>query len=184
MCIRRLSTTQQYDMLNDYLDEYLPNAEKVIARLYTGKPSVDSFLSEKVATAEYSNIKVTLNVSVLPDFYFNPVQLNIILGNALDNAIEACNKLPDDHSRYISLDLKADENWLNIRVVNSSLPVNVEDGGIPLTDKEDKAHHGFGLNTINQLVRRNNGIMHCKYENGEFIFLVRIRSEPGGSVLL
>jgi len=183
MCIRRLSTTQQYDMLNNYLDEYLPKAEKVITRSYTGKPSVDSILSEKVAIAEYGNINVILNVSVLPDFYFSPVHLNVILGNALDNAIEACNKLPDDHSRYISLDIKAEENWLSIRVVNSSLPVNVKDGSIPLTDKEDKAHHGLGLNIVNQLVRRNEGVMHCKYENGEFMFLVRIRSKPGGSIL-
>jgi len=183
ICIRRLSADKQYDKLNDYLDEYLPKTSEVITNSYTGKPSVDSILSEKVAAAEYGNIEVKLNVNVLPEFSYSPVHLNIILGNALDNAIEACYKLPEDRVRYISLDLKIEEGWLYIRIVNSSVPVKITAGGFPLTDKTDNAHHGLGLNIVNQLVHRNDGIMHCKYEDGDFILLVRIKIASDGYAL-
>jgi len=183
MCIRRLSNDQQFENLSDYLDEYLPKAEDVVTKLYTGIPGLDSVLSEKTAIAEYGNIRVDINIEVPLEFSFSPVHLNIILGNALDNAIEACNKLPNHHNRYISLDMKTDCDWLDIRMVNSSLPVKIVPGGLPLTDKADKAHHGMGLSIINQLVCRNDGAMLCRIEDEEFVLLVRIKCGLGGGAL-
>ena len=172
--IRGLTFEKQYDKLIDYLDEYLPKALGVLLDSITGNPSVDVLLSEKIAVAENENIDIKLNIKTSLDISVSPVHLNIIVGNALDNAIEACRKLPDYTARYIIFDIKTENEVLGLRVVNSSLPVKIVAHELPRTDKDDKNHHGMGLNIVKQLIDRYGGSMRCSYENGEFIFYMRI----------
>ena len=178
--IRRLSANEEYEKLNEYLDEYMQKTADVISQSITGTPSVDALLSDKIDVAVKDGIELEANTGSLPELTISPVHLNIILGNALDNAIEACRKLPVGAVRRIVLDMEAEGGWLHLRVKNSSLPVRAPGGDLPVTDKEDGANHGLGLNIVKRLVERYGGAMHCGYENGEFELIARLRQTPAG----
>jgi sensor histidine kinase regulating citrate/malate metabolism len=104
----------------------------------------------------------------------SPVHLNIIFSNTLDNAIEACRRLPSGAKRYIALELKIEGRSLYIRIKNSSLPVEMADGELPVTSKRDKLRNGLGLATVKRLIEQYAGVMLCEYKDEEFVFFARI----------
>jgi len=176
--MRGLSANRLYEELNDYLDSYIQEANSVLSHSITGTPSIDALLSSKIAVAESEGIEFDANIGALPKLLISPVHLNIILGAALDNAIEACRKLPYGTKRYITLGIKAEGDWLYFRIANSSLAVKMGDGGLPDTDKPDRLRHGLGLNIVSRLVGRYEGALVCGYEGGEFALLTQIKQTP------
>lgn len=176
--IRGLSANKQYGQLNDYLDEYIRETTGVLSRSITGMPSIDALLSEKIAVAESEGAEFSASIGALPELLISPVHLNMILGNALDNAVEACRKLPDGMRRYISLCIEAEGDWLYVRIANSSLQVKIGAGGLPGSDKGDRLRHGLGLNIAKRLIERYEGAMHCECGGGEFAFLAQMRQTP------
>jgi len=112
--------------------------------------------------------------SKLLEVCINPYHLNIILSNALDNALEACRKLPEREDRYIVLGLKNEDDSLCIRVINSSPPTKISNGGLPATTKDDKQHHGIGLSTVKRVAEQYDGVILCTYENSVFTLYVKI----------
>jgi len=173
--IRSLSSNQLYEELNDYLDEYIPRATAVITRTFTGEAGVDALISEKIDIAESENIEVTANIAILPQLRISPVHINMILGNALDNAIEACRKIVDGRTRYMTIEMKIEGNSIYILVSNSSPPVRIDEDGLPMTDKENKLRHGLGLNIVKRIVDLYEGVMHYECENGRFQFIAQIK---------
>ena len=71
----------------------------------TGNNALDAILSAKRALAENHGIRFTSKLRVQENLPIAPEDLCIIFGNALDNAIEACDRLPADAERAISLHL-------------------------------------------------------------------------------
>lgn len=73
--------------------------------------------------------------------------IGIILNNALDNAIEACEKVKEE--RKISLKSYEKGNLFFIEVSNNFDNITLDpETGFPVTDKKDKSIHGFGLYNI------------------------------------
>ena len=85
-------------------------------------------------------------------------------GNALDNAIEACERIDIDE-KFVCVSMHRLNNKLIIEIENSSLPVDVNN---LITSKENKAAHGIGMQSIRQTVENMNGYVSCSYDNGCF----------------
>lgn len=100
----------------------------------------------------------------------DPMPLCVILGNALENAREACAKMPRESDRFILLEGKALEGRKAIlRIANSyqgKIAKN-EDGNI-ITSKPDKKLHGFGLENIRMMVEECNGWCEFNYDGSVF----------------
>jgi sensor histidine kinase regulating citrate/malate metabolism len=89
----------------------------------------------------------------------------------LDNAIEACRKLPGDHERVIDIQAKFKNARLTIRIANSSAPVQIVNN-LSTSTKKDKLLHGFGLINIQKTVHDNGGNAVIQYEDGMFILSI------------
>ena len=176
--IRELLAELQYDEATKYLNEYIAQTSPVLKRSITGKPSVDVLISGKIAIAESAGIMFEIKSDKLLEVRISPFHLNIILSNAIDNAIEACRKLPGGADRYISLGMKTESDNLCIRIINSSLPTKIAAGGLPATSKDDSLHHGYGLSAIKRVVEHYDGAILCAYDNGEFTLYVQIMNRP------
>ena len=103
--------------------------------------------------------------SVLP---FQSGHLAIIFGNLLENALEACRKLPQEQ-RYIVLEATYIKEMLQICIKNSSpKKFKKDNSGRYLTTKKDTGCHGIGLASVEQALVDYDGELFTQYENGEF----------------
>ena len=100
--------------------------------------------------------------------------MNVLLGNLMDNAIEANKK--NQGQKYIKLTIKGDsrneKTWI-IKIMNPyETAIKRSNNGEYITSKEDKRMHGYGLKSIKQIVEKHKG--EIKIEDSENIFKVSI----------
>lgn len=134
-------------------------------------PAVNTILSRKISEAEQSGIKVTCHYEVKSVLPVDEVRLCLILGNALDNAIEACKELPDDRDKLIEIDVQYQNSRLTIRIANTSNPVEIINNACATT-KRNHMQHGYGLPNIQKAVAENGGNSVIRYDDGLFILSV------------
>lgn len=147
---------------------------------HTGNIVVDSLVNHKYALALKDGIRFNAGIfipSVLP---FQSGHLAIILGNLLENALEACRKLPQEQ-RYIVLEATYVKEMLQICIRNSS-PEEVKKDGIGryLSTKNDFGCHGIGLASVEQALAGYDGELFIKHENGEFMASVVLYGDHDG----
>ena len=95
-----------------------------------------------------------------------------LLGNLLDNAIEACEKLSGN--KVIQFKMIIEEGQLVLSIRNTVKDaVKIEDNRI-VTSKRDKSQHGIGLMNVDSVIRKNNGTSVLKCEDGWFSFAAMI----------
>lgn len=131
----------------------------------TGNNALDAILSAKRALAENHGIRFTSKLRVQENLPIAPEDLCIIFGNALDNAIEACDRLPADAERAISLHLLQDAHTLTCIITNTA-PSRRSASFV--TSKTDKAQHGFGLNNIREALDKYGVMPEITWEDGRF----------------
>ena len=87
----------------------------------------------------------------------------------LENALEACMKMPEQSERFIRFKLRASEEHLIVSCENSTdTPVTADPDGNSFTTKEDPEHHGFGLPVMRQIVKAHNGQLTVDCSDGVF----------------
>jgi signal transduction histidine kinase len=176
MSLNQMLRSGDYVSLEEYTQKYIGELSGIISETITGVASADGLISVKKQTATNKGISLEARAGGVVKIAVNPIHLNIILGNALDNAIEACLGLPAEKERRIELDIKADDEHLTIRVANSSPPVIIEADGLPRTTK-DGSDHGVGLGTVRRLIEKYDGRMLLESGAGEFIFSAYMKNK-------
>ncbi|MBR3767746.1 MAG: GHKL domain-containing protein [Clostridia bacterium] len=144
----------------------------------TGISAVDAILNEKLYEAQNHSITTNYDVMNMEKNSIKPVDMCIILSNALDNAIEANQNIEDPEKRYIKLKMYGDESYSVISVMNptENLPVKIS-GNSYLTSKKDARNHGFGLKSIESTAKKYDGEMLTKCEDGVFTLVIRLNAE-------
>ena len=122
----------------------------------TGNPVADALLSEKQATAKANGARIDFD-GIIPCAGLSTTDICVILGNILDNAIEACAGLPGE--KVISVSAYMNNGFVFLTILNP-VKENVPLGaGIPDTSKKDRKNHGIGLASAYNSVRKYNGVM-------------------------
>lgn len=117
-----------------------------------------------------SNAGCTLRVQVqTPDqLPFEETDLCVILGNTLENAIHACQDLPED-MREIQLSLELTENRRLVLFVKNPCPTPVHFGPDGLPAVPQREGHGLGLQSVRTVSEKYGGLFQCQWEDGFFI---------------
>lgn len=152
-----------YEMAGEYMSNLYNSVEQATSVCYTGNSAIDSIINIKGGYAKSKAINFMTKIKVI-NIEFDSVKLCRILGNALDNAIEAC-ELVNSNDKSICLVMNQDRNKMIIEINNPSPNVDVHN---LTTTKKNAAIHGIGLKSIKQTVTAMNGTMSCIYENGFF----------------
>lgn len=150
----------------DYIHKIIDASYGDKSIISTGNIEIDSILNYKMEEAKTKLIDFEQNIKI-------PTQLNIesldivgILGNLIDNAINANMKL--EEGRKISISLKYSKNLFFITVWNTfNGKVLYLDNKIATTHK-DKERHGIGLNNVNTIVQKYDGTMNISHEDKIF----------------
>lgn len=138
----------------------------------SGNNTIDSLVNYKYSVAKSRGIKFCIDLKIPIKMNFSNADLCVILGNALDNAIEATSKL-QQKERSVKLAIQYVQNNLSIVVMNSfNGNLKRESSGRLVTTKPDVSNHGIGLRSIQKAVEIYNGIMHI--DSNENIFTLKI----------
>ena len=160
-------TEEAGEYIQKMLDDGIGNETGEISR--TGNIVVDSLVNHKYAIALKSGIRFEARVFIPSALPFKGGHLAIILGSLLENALEACQKLPQEQ-RYIILEASYIKEILQICIRNSSSEKERRDGnGRYLTTKEDTSCHGIGLASVEQALACYDGELLLEHECGEFM---------------
>lgn len=145
----------------EQLDEQLIHMDTL---LKTGNVSLDSILSAKIAQAKAAGISVTVKAAVPDRLLISDLELSIVVGNLLDNAIEAC--ADADGERFIRIYMTMKGKMLYFSMLNSSGQKKPKLG--TLFSSQKRGAHGFGLRRAEAILKEHGG--WCKYnsEDGAF----------------
>lgn len=135
----------------------------------THHAALDALLNQKALVAKNRKSDIQFSVNDLSAVKINMVDLTILISNTLDNAIEACEKLPEE-DRQIFVQVLLEEDVLFYSVRNRSLPVNVQPGQLPVTTKIPPALHGYGLQNVQTTLRKYHSLYALTYADGWFGF--------------
>ncbi|MDE7324883.1 MAG: GHKL domain-containing protein [Lachnospiraceae bacterium] len=143
----------------DMLDHDLTNVETVIR---TGNRMADAILNSKLSLAAEKKILVKAEAKIPVSLAIQAVDLCIVIGNLLDNAMEACMELPEQE-RLIRLYIEMKGRYLYLALTNTA-------GGKKKKEfRTDKGEgHGFGIARIDAVVRKYGGYVNRASEDGAF----------------
>lgn len=138
----------------------------------TGNKVLDTVLTEKSLLCKENEITWSCMADgALLDF-MSPTDLYILLGNALDNAIESSRTIQPVERRVVRVSVRKEAGSVFLQVENYyDHPIYSTQGRIETT-KENQEDHGFGLWSIRLVVERYGGTMDIEMEGGVFLLSV------------
>lgn len=141
------------------------NSLENVNTIDTGNIALDAIISTKKAIAIGKDIKFDSTVQVPEKLPIEAIDICVILGNALDNAIEACEKIREQE-KHIKLSVIYEEDDILCKISNS---ISKGKKLSLKTTKTDKENHGFGLENIKQALSKYNHVMKIDQTDNEFV---------------
>ena len=146
----------------------------------THRTVVDVLLSEKVPAARDKGIDFQYQLDDLAAFPLPDDALVVALANLIDNAVEACEKIPAAAERHILLKMKMKDDIALLGIENTTAaPVPIR-GGTVATTKADPLAHGWGLKNAAAMIERSGGMWFIEYRDSDkrFSFSASIPRPP------
>ena len=151
-----------------YLDRLGKDRAAYSVERFTGIEAVDYILSQKAELARQQNIETSIHAEYPKDCKIDPVDLCTILTNLLDNALEACRKLPEASAKILSVTIRRINQFIIIQIANSCIEEPIISKGNFKTSKTDKRHHGWGMKNVRLAVEKYYGTMEHEYNKNMF----------------
>lgn len=156
-----LSTAKEY--MNHLIEE-----SGVFGRgIETGNTSVDALINTKQTVAVNCAIQFVCKLQIPNIIKISDFDLCVILGNALDNALEACQRISVAEERFITIESCIVRNYLVIEVKNSTNEKEQTHKNIA-SQKMALENHGIGLTNIKATIARHFGVMNITHKNYVF----------------
>ena len=153
--------------LKKYLQEIL-DLETVIKASSTGNIIIDGIINYKAKIISDHHIEFDYHAAIPHELPFSQQDITVILGNLIDNAIDATKKVPPEKHPYISVDLSYRRNCFIIVIKNPYAgEISLTSDSLSTT-KDDSHLHGFGLKNVKKAVEKNDGILDIKYTDNVF----------------
>ncbi len=155
-----ISEIQQY---LDMLDVDLKTVDTVVK---TGDNMTDAILNSKLSLARSKNINIVADTGVSVALTMSPTDLCVVIGNLLDNAIEATQKLPEERRMIRTyIDMKNRSLYLSVTNTTAAGKLSKINGIFSSLKGEG---HGFGLIRVDDIVERYGGYISRNSEDGAF----------------
>ena len=135
----------------------------------TGNAALDTLLTSKNMICQELRITLTIFADATDMGFLDVMDLCSIFGNAIDNAIEAEQRIADPDSRLIKITVRTQNRFLLIRIENYCTETIRLSNGLIATSKKDENLHGFGIKSIRRAVDKYEGTMTIEQEDEWFI---------------
>lgn len=160
-----LAKAGDLEQLKQYLNQVIESSGISAPEIHTGNQIVDAILNEKAAVAGRCGISFLCDVQIPRINSINDYDLCVILGNALDNSLEACDKC-EIGRRFIHVRSCTVKSYFLLEIKNSMTPAA---GTNPFRSaKRDMELHGMGLEHIRSVVKKCHGTVDISIEKDKF----------------
>ena len=167
-----LMQEKKYEEAEQYIRDLNGELAALSPTIITGDDMLDSLISSKLGELERRGITLTINGVIDGGLSWKPIDICAVFANALDNAIRACQAMPEEDSKYIRISFRKTELQRVITIVNSSAEAvdcaRLFSGEGRFTTKSDKSRHGYGLYNIRRTVEKYGGMLKVSSEEKEF----------------
>lgn len=175
-CVSALLQEGKQEEAKRYLGNMLGEIHAFSPKVVTGDEMLDCIISVKWEQMAEEGIVFDVDGVLDRGLDWEPIDICTIFSNALDNSIEACQKVSG--KKIILLSLKRTKNFYYIEIKNSMNKewVNIDEmrSGKLFTTKKDKDIHGFGLERIKKIIHNHNGEMELVTDGEYFILRIMI----------
>ena len=149
-----------------YLDALEQDLEDINLLFNTGNINADAVLNAKISLAVKKGIKVDYKAVVPKTLAVSDIDLCVVIGNLIDNAVEACEKVAPEH-QFIRLYIGILQKQLYLSVSNATCETVRKFDEQYISSK--RGNHGHGLKRINKIVDKYGGFINRKNEPGVFV---------------
>lgn len=140
-----------------FLDRMEADIKSYEAQNKTGNRVLDTVITGKSLYCQNHDINFTCVADGGALDFLEVMDLCTLFGNALDNAIEAVERVRDGERRLIHLSVARQKGFLRVRVENYYEGELCYEGELPVTTKVDKRYHGYGLKSIRHTAEKYGG---------------------------
>lgn len=144
----------KYAEAQEYIEQLAEKATSSKEYVNTGNDELDSILNYQLGRADNLQCKTDVKIEVPRERFMSDFDLNMLLSNLMDNALEALEKTEE---RVLTVRIKYIKRMLYISVYNSYDGNVKKDGNKLLTTKVKKEEHGIGMTSIQSIVDKYQG---------------------------
>ena len=166
--LRQLLSHEKYAEAIQYLDELQTPVQEMTDTIWTGDETADYLINSKAAAAASCGIQLQIQVEFPRHTNIRSVDLCAILGNLLDNALEAARQVSESEQRFIRLTIRRINQMLIIKVENSFSASPISENGMLKTIKSENGLHGWGLKSAQTAAEKYDGMIQTAYTDNIF----------------
>lgn len=166
--LRRLLSHEKLQEAIQYLDQLQAPLQELTDTVWTGDETVDYLINTKTQAARAKEIPFHTEVEFPRRTNLESADLCAILGNLLDNALEAAIKTPEEEERFIRLTIRRINQMLVIKVENSFCVPPIQKDGALVSSKEENGLHGWGLKSARTAAEKYDGTLLTSYTGQTF----------------
>jgi sensor histidine kinase regulating citrate/malate metabolism len=156
----------QINEANQYLNELEIDLDNVNQLVESGNINLDAILNSKLSLAIKNNIEINFKALVPKKLIISDIDFCVLIGNLIDNAVEACEKIEDNNSKFIRVYIGIFKKQLYISVSNSTNEIIKKLDAEYISSK--RGNHGHGLKRINNIVDKYEGYINRQNEPAVF----------------
>lgn len=164
-----------------FLDQMEEEIRVYEAQNKTGNQVLDTILTSKSLYCARNGISLTCVADGSLLDFMEPMDLSAVFGNALDNAIECEEGIPDREKRLIHVTVSARQGFVLVRFENYCEGSLRFAGGLPVTTKADTDYHGYGLKSIQFVAKKYGGNISARMEKQWFVLQLLLPHPNTGS---
>lgn len=158
-----------------YTKELLETSYQQAQNCHSGNEIIDSIINCKMNEATNQNIEFNHKILLNTKLNISFVDICAILANQIDNAIEACVKIPNDKERFVKVEIWNKESFVFFKVTNTVFQNPFDNSHNLKTTKDNSDYmHGFGIKNIQETASKYGGTLKNDYSNNCFISLVMV----------
>jgi two-component system sensor histidine kinase AgrC len=165
--LQGLATKGRLEEIKEYLRTAQSDIDAITPILFCENETVNLILSPFAAKAKQWGIQLKIDANLPVSFPFSDTELCSLLSNALENAINACNKITDSDKRHIHLRIYSKNTKLCIDIRNTYQVEPVFHQGLPVSKEKG---HGFGTKSMAHIIEKHGGVYQFSVKDGWFIF--------------
>ena len=157
-----------------YLTEIEGSVRIYESIVHTGSAVLDTILTEKCLYCKDHGITISCMADGNQMEFMNTVDLYAVLGNVIDNAIEEVGQFQEKEKRQIDVLIYRKQQFLAIHITNPMEGRLEYEEGLPVTTKGSRLVHGFGLRSVRHILKKYDGFLTIREEEGFFTLLILI----------